>query len=188
MRNHFAFWSAALVCLLGDSVARAQTLSISASPGANSPGLGRIALDPNANAVTVFVDPSGALSITTGNGVFLPGAGTIGTASPMVSTVTATCTGGSACGSGTHMVSITQSGNTGNTATLTSFIASTTAANCTGCTFGTTGTGVAFPLTITGKTGNTSWTATFDVGMTVTFSGTSNGTGTTTIPYTISIN
>ena len=188
MRRTYLFLSIALVLLFNAGAAGAVTLGISASPGTNSPGLGRIALNATASAVTVLVTPASAISITSANGVFLPGAGTSGTASPTVSTVTATCTGGAACGTGTYTVTAAQSGNTGNTATLTSFTASMTAANCTRCTFGATGTSVAFPLTIHGQSGKNNWTAVFTMGMTVNFSGVSNGTGATSVSYTISVN
>jgi hypothetical protein len=188
MRIPRLIWSSALVWLLSCGAASAAvTLTISASPGTNSPGLGRIALSASTSAVTVVITPAGSMSITSGNGVFLPGAGTSGTASPTVSTVTASCSGGAACGTTNYTVTVAQSGNTGNTATLSNFTASATAANCTKCTFGATGTSVPVPLTIVGG-GKNQWTAVFTLGMTVNFSAVSAGTGATSVSYTISVN
>ena len=169
----------------GSGHAASYTITVSPKPP-TGPGVGKIVMATSGSA-TVTVAPTSAMTISGGSAVFLAPGGAVstsGTASPPAPQMTVTCTspgGSSKCGGLTINVTLQAAGGgTGPAATVTSF--SVTTVSCSGCTFGSPSGTSILTLPIIG-TGN--FTATFNVGMTVTFNPASTS-GNSTVPFTVS--
>jgi len=160
--------------------AASYTITVSPKPPVG-PGVGKIVM-ATAGSATVTVAPTSAMTITGGSAVFLAlggGVSTSGTASPTTPQMTVTCAAG--CGTRTINVTIQAAGGgTGPAVTVTSF--SVTTVSCTGCSFGAaSGTSIlTLPIHATGNS-----TATFNVGMTVTFNP-AGVSGNATVPFSVS--
>jgi hypothetical protein len=174
------FWSVLSGMTLMSGPAASYTITVSPKPP-TGPGVGKIVM-ATAGSATVVVTPTSAMTITGGSAVFLAAGGAVstsGTASPTAPQMTVACA--STCGTRTINVTIQAAGGgTGPAVTVTSFSVSTV--SCTGCTFGSpSGTSIlTLPIHTTGNA-----TATFKVGMTVTFNPASVS-GNSTVPFSVS--
>jgi hypothetical protein len=175
-----------MTLITGSGHAASYTITVSPKPP-TGPGVGKIVMATSGSA-TVTVAPTSAMTISGGSAVFLAAGGAVstsGTASPAAPQMTVTCTtsggGANKCAGRTINVTLqAAAGGTGPGATVTSF--SVTTVSCAGCSFGSpSGTSIlTLPIVATGNL-----TATFKVGMTVTFNPASIS-GNSTVPFTVS--
>ncbi len=181
------FWPilACVGLMAGSGHAATYTITVSPSPP-TGPGVGKIVMATGGSA-TVIVAPTSAMTISGGSAEFLVAGGAVstsGTASPAAPQMTVTCVtvgNPNQCSGRTINVTLQAAGGgVGPAGTVTSF--SVTTVSCTACSFGSpSGTStLTLPIHATGNS-----TATFKVGMTVSFSPASVS-GNATVPFSVS--